>query len=51
MWKKIRGQGFSYEYNLNVVLNEGFLYLFLLEATNVLGAYKEARAIIVSIFD
>lgn len=51
MWKQIRGQGLSYGYNMYVMPNEGLLYLSLYKATNVVGAYKEARAIIVSIFN
>ncbi|XP_033227850.1 uncharacterized protein C05D11.1-like [Belonocnema kinseyi] len=46
MWKQIRGQGLSYGYNMYVMPNEGLLYLSLYKATNVVGAYKEARAII-----
>ena len=49
MWKKIRGQGLSYGYNMYPSPSEGLLYLSLYRATNIVGAYKEARSIIVSI--
>ena len=51
MWKQIRGQGLSYGFNLYLLPNEGHLCLSLYKATNLVGAYKEARAIIVSIFN
>lgn len=47
MWKKIRGQGHAYSYNMYVAANEGSLYFTLYKAANVVNAYKEARAILV----
>ncbi|XP_033228376.1 uncharacterized protein C05D11.1-like isoform X2 [Belonocnema kinseyi] len=46
MWKNIRGHGLAYGYSLFAKPNDGLLYLSLYRATNVIGAYKEARAII-----
>ena len=50
MWKKIRGQGLSYGYSIFTKPNEGLLYFSLYKATNVIGAYKEAKAIIVCFY-
>lgn len=46
MWKQIRGKGLSYGYTISLKINEGLLCLVFLKATNVVGAYKEARDII-----
>ncbi|XP_012262723.1 uncharacterized protein C05D11.1-like [Athalia rosae] len=46
MWRQIRGQGLSYGYNIFPRPNEGLLYLTFYRATNIVAAYKEARAIV-----
>lgn len=46
MWKHIRGKGYSYHYTIAAKVNEGMLYLVFGRATNVVGAYKEARDIV-----
>lgn len=46
MWKQIRGKGYSYGYTILLKANEGLLYLVFSRATNVVGAYKEAREIV-----
>ena len=48
MWKQIRGQGLAYGYNVFPKTTEGLLYLTFYGATNVVGAYKEAKTIVVS---
>lgn len=48
MWKQIRGQGFSYSYNMYPRPNEGLVYFSLYSATNAVGAYREAKNIVVS---
>ncbi|XP_058458892.1 uncharacterized protein C05D11.1-like [Malaya genurostris] len=45
LWRQIRGQGFSYGYNIVPRPNEGLLYFTLYRATNVIAAYKEAKSI------
>lgn len=45
LWRQIRGQGFSYGYNIVPRPNEGLLYFTLYRATNVVAAYKEAKSI------
>lgn len=46
MWKQIRGKGYSYNYRILVKISEGLIYLILARATNVVGAYGEAKEII-----
>ncbi|KAF6215152.1 hypothetical protein GE061_009903 [Apolygus lucorum] len=46
MWRQIRGQGLAYSYNIVPRPNEGKLYLTLYRASNVVGAYKEAKSVI-----
>ncbi|XP_055534540.1 uncharacterized protein C05D11.1-like [Wyeomyia smithii] len=45
LWRQIRGQGFSYGYNIVPRPNEGLLYFTLYRASNVVAAYKEAKSI------
>ncbi|EAT39319.1 AAEL008862-PA [Aedes aegypti] len=45
LWRQIRGQGFSYGYNIVPRPNEGLLYFTLYRATNLVAAYKEAKSI------
>ncbi|KXJ72958.1 hypothetical protein RP20_CCG016849 [Aedes albopictus] len=45
LWRQIRGQGFSYGYNIVPRPNEGLLYFTLYRATNLVSAYKEAKSI------
>lgn len=47
LWRQIRGQGFSYGYNIVPRPNEGLLYFTLYRASNVVAAYKEAKLITV----
>lgn len=42
MWRQIRGQGLSYNYNLHVRPSEGLLYFVLTKSTLVVAAYREA---------
>lgn len=49
LWRQIRGQGFSYGYNIVHRPNEGLLYFTLYRATNLVAAYKEAKSITVSL--
>lgn len=49
MWKKIRGAGLAYHYNLSLMPHESLLYLTLYKATNVTAAFKETKIIIVSV--
>lgn len=46
MWKQIRGKGYAYGYTMTIKVNESLLYLVFSKATNVVGAYKEAKGII-----
>lgn len=46
MWKQARGKGYTYGYNICLKANEGLLYLIFSKATNVLGAFKEAKDIV-----
>lgn len=48
LWRQIRGPGFAYGYNLMPRPNEGLLYFTLYRATNVVAAFRETKAIIVS---
>uniref|UniRef100_A0A1B6DB00 Peptidase M16C associated domain-containing protein n=1 Tax=Clastoptera arizonana TaxID=38151 RepID=A0A1B6DB00_9HEMI len=48
MWRQIRGMGLAYSYNIIPRPNENMLYLTFYRATNVVGAYKEAKAIVES---
>lgn len=49
LWRQIRGQGFSYGYNIVPRPNEGLLYFTLYRASNVVAAYKEAKSITVCV--
>lgn len=49
LWRQIRGPGFAYGYNLTPRPNEGLLYFTLYRATNVVAAFRETKAIIVSV--
>lgn len=46
MWRQIRGKGYSYGYTMMVKPDDGLLYLVFTKATNVVGAYVEAKQII-----
>lgn len=46
LWKQIRGKGFAYSYSIFCVTGEGLIYLTFDRATNVVGAYKETKAIV-----
>ncbi|XP_057672406.1 uncharacterized protein C05D11.1-like isoform X1 [Diorhabda carinulata] len=46
LWKQIRGKGFAYSYSILCVTCEGLIYLSFDRATNVVGAYKETKAIV-----
>ncbi|XP_065331975.1 uncharacterized protein C05D11.1-like [Cloeon dipterum] len=46
LWKQVRGQGLTYSYNLYSDANEGKLYFTLYRSTNVVAAFKEAKAIV-----
>lgn len=46
MWRQIRGQGLSYNYNLYVRPSEGLLYFVLTKSTLVAAAYREAMQIV-----
>lgn len=46
MWRQIRGRGYAYGYTMILKPQEGLLYLVFSRATNVVGAYKEAKEII-----
>ncbi|KAG8228414.1 hypothetical protein J437_LFUL003887 [Ladona fulva] len=46
MWRQIRGLGLAYSYSIGPRPNEGLLYLTLYRATNVIAAYREAKAIV-----
>ena len=48
MWRQIRGLGLAYSYNMIPRPNEALLYLTFYRATNIIGAYKEAKIIVVS---
>ncbi|XP_012281093.1 uncharacterized protein C05D11.1-like [Orussus abietinus] len=48
MWRQIRGKGLVYSYDVFTRPNEGLSYLSFYRATNVVGAYKEAKSIIES---
>lgn len=50
LWREIRGKGLAYGYNLQPRPNEGLLYFTLYRATNVAGAYRETKDIIVRLF-
>ncbi|CAD6227691.1 GSCOCG00001371001-RA-CDS [Cotesia congregata] len=49
MWRQVRGQGFAYGCNLYAKPNEGLLYLTFYASTDVIGAYKETKAIVSSL--
>lgn len=48
MWRQIRGMGLAYSYNMIPRPNEALLYLTFYRATNIIGAYKEAKTIVES---
>jgi Zn-dependent M16 (insulinase) family peptidase len=48
MWRQIRGKGYAYGYTMMVKPHEGLLYLVFSRATNVVGAYMEAKEIILN---
>lgn len=48
MWRQIRGQGLSYNYNLFVRPCDGLLYFCLTKSSLVAAAYGEALQIVVS---
>lgn len=47
MWRKVRGQGLAYSYNMIPRPNEGLLYLTFYRATDIVGSFKEALLILV----
>lgn len=47
MWRLIRGIGLAYSYNMLPRPNEGLLYLTFYKATNLVGAYKKTKSILV----
>ncbi|XP_063704870.1 uncharacterized protein C05D11.1-like [Culicoides brevitarsis] len=46
LWRQIRGQGYSYGYNIVPRPHEGLLCFGLYRSTNVVAAYKEAKRIV-----
>ncbi|XP_011314165.1 uncharacterized protein C05D11.1 [Fopius arisanus] len=48
MWKQVRGQGLAYSFNICARPNEGLMYLTFYASANIVGAYKETKAIIES---
>lgn len=48
LWRQIRGQGLAYGYNIMPQPQEGLIYFTLYKCSNVIGAFKEAKTIIVS---
>ncbi|XP_015108597.1 uncharacterized protein C05D11.1 [Diachasma alloeum] len=46
MWKQVRGQGLAYGCNIYVRPNEGLMYLTFHASANIVGAYKETKAIV-----
>lgn len=46
MWKQIRGKGYAYGYRMNLVVEQGFLYLILTKSTNIVAAYDAARTLV-----
>lgn len=46
MWRQIRGKGLAYAYSMLPKVHEGLLTMQFYKATNVVGAYKEARDIV-----
>lgn len=46
MWKQIRGKGYAYGYRMNLVVEQGFLYLILTKSTNVVAAYEAAKTLV-----
>lgn len=49
MWRRIRGAGFAYGYNLSLMPHEGLLYFTLYRATNLTAAFRETKTIVVSV--
>uniref|UniRef100_A0A1E1XGZ8 Putative zn-dependent peptidase n=1 Tax=Amblyomma aureolatum TaxID=187763 RepID=A0A1E1XGZ8_9ACAR len=46
MWRQIRGQGLSYNYDLHIRPCDGLLYFVLTKSTLVSAAYREAMQIV-----
>lgn len=46
MWRQIRGQGLSYNYDLHIRPCDGLLYFMLTKSTLVSAAYREAMQIV-----
>ena len=46
MWRRLRGAGLSYDYNLFNVTESGLLYFCLSKCTNMIGAYKEGKSLL-----
>ncbi|XP_039278670.1 uncharacterized protein C05D11.1 [Nilaparvata lugens] len=51
LWRKLRGQGLTYHYNMLPRPNEGLLYLTFYRATDVVRSYKEAAIVIKELLD
>jgi Zn-dependent M16 (insulinase) family peptidase len=49
MWRKIRGGGLTYGYNIGANYDEGMLHLSFTKSTHLMKAYKAAKEIIVRI--
>lgn len=48
-WRQLRGQGLTYGYSMHIKLNECLLYFTLYRSTNVVDAFKQFKAITVSV--
>ena len=46
MWKKIRGLGLSYHYNINLQITEGLMTFLLFKSSHLAAAYQEAFNIV-----
>ncbi|RZF32151.1 hypothetical protein LSTR_LSTR004014 [Laodelphax striatellus] len=51
LWRKLRGQGLTYSYNMLPRPNEGLLYLTFYRATDVIRSYKEAAIVLKELLD